>query len=92
MKDHLIFDVTDAETMSDTDSVGAYVRSGKAGALVTHHTPVEAGSITFGFVDGDVTVGTDTINETTHGLLTGEVIRLTSSGTLGSKHLLPASI
>lgn len=82
MKDHLIFDVTDADTIADTDSVGAYVRSGKAGALISHHSSVEAGSITFGFVDGDVTVGTDTINETAHGMQTGDVVQLTSTGTL----------
>lgn len=82
MKDQLVFDTTDIETIADSDSVGAYVRSGDAGALVTHHSPVEAGSVTFDFVDGDVTVGTDTINETAHGLLTGEVVQLTTTGTL----------
>jgi len=82
MKDHLIFDTTDVDTINDTDSVGAYVRSGDAGALITHHSPVEAGDVAFDFVDGDVTVGTDTINETAHGLLDGDVIQLTSTGTL----------
>lgn len=37
MKDHLIFDTTDANTIADTDSVGAYVRSDD-GTLITHHT------------------------------------------------------
>ena len=36
MKDHLIFDVTDATTMADTDSVGAYVRAGTDGTLIGH--------------------------------------------------------
>ena len=80
--DHLIFDTTDFETIDDTHSVGAFVRSGESGALITHHTPAEAGSVIFGFADGDVTVGTDSINETAHGLETGEVVRLTTTGVL----------
>ena len=82
MLDHLIFDTTDFETINDTHSVGAYVRSGRSGALVTHHSSPEAGTVTFGFVDGDVTVGTDTIAETAHGMVTGDVIQLTTSGVL----------
>jgi len=38
MKDHLIFDTTNATTIADTDSVGAFVRSGNNGKLITHHT------------------------------------------------------
>lgn len=34
MKDHLIFDVTDAGTIADTDSVGAFVRAGTDGTLI----------------------------------------------------------
>ena len=82
MLDHLLFDTTDFETMEDTHSVGAYVRSGKSGALITHHSSPEAGDVTFDFVDGDVTVGTDTITETAHGLVTGDVVQLTTTGTL----------
>ena len=37
MKDQLIFDVTDANTIADSDSVGAYVRSSD-GTLITHST------------------------------------------------------
>ena len=37
MKDHLIFDTTDATTIVDSDSVGAYVRSSD-GTLITHTT------------------------------------------------------
>jgi hypothetical protein len=80
--DHLLFDTTDFETMEDTHSVGAYVRSGRSGALITHHSPIEAGDVTFDFVDGDVTVGTDAIAETAHGLFTGDVVQLTTTGTL----------
>jgi hypothetical protein len=82
MIDHLIFDTSSFTTIDDTHSVGAYVRSGQSGALISHHSAPEAGSISFVFVDADVTPGTDTIVEAAHGLVTGDRIRLTSSGTL----------
>lgn len=82
MKDHLIFDTTDFTTMDDTDSVGAYIRSGRAGALVTHQSSQKTPSAAFTFVDGDVTVGTDTIAETAHGFVTGDVVQLSTTGTL----------
>ena len=82
MIDHLLFDTTDFDTIDDTHSVGAYVRSGESGALISHHAYPDAGSVTFDFVDGDVTVGTDTIAETAHGLVTGDVVQLTTTGTL----------
>ena len=41
MKDHLIFDFTDATTIADTDSVGAFVRAND-GTLITKHTIGEA--------------------------------------------------
>lgn len=82
MLDHLLFDTTDPETMEDTHNVGAYVRSDKSGALISHHGYAEASTLAFDFVDGDVTVGTDTIAETGHGLNTGDVVQLTSTGTL----------
>src|ERR1035438_9477632 len=37
MKDHLIFDTTDATSILDSDSVGAFVRASD-GTLITHHT------------------------------------------------------
>ena len=37
MKDQLIFDVTDADTIADSDSVGAFLRSSD-GTLITHST------------------------------------------------------
>ena len=43
---------------------------------------VTAGSTTFDFVDGDVNTGTDRITENTHGMVEGDVIRLTTTGTL----------
>lgn len=82
MLDHLLFDTTDAVTVEDTHSVGAYVRSGKSGALITHHSLQKPNAITFDFVDADVTPGTDSITETAHGLQTGDKVQLTSSGTL----------
>jgi len=36
MKDHLIFDTTDAGTITDSDSVGAFVRAGDDGTLIGH--------------------------------------------------------
>lgn len=35
MKDHLIFDITDADTIADSDSVGAYIRAAD-GTRITH--------------------------------------------------------
>jgi len=82
MIDHLIFDTTDGTTVADTHSVGAYVRSGQSGALVTHHSLQKPNAVTFTFVDADVTPGTDSIAETAHGLQTGDKVQLTSTGTL----------
>lgn len=36
MKDRLIFDVTDAQTIAATDSVGAWIRAGDDGTLIGH--------------------------------------------------------
>jgi len=36
MKDHLIFDTTNATTRADTDNVGAYVRAGDDGTVIGH--------------------------------------------------------
>jgi len=43
---------------------------------------VEAGSTTFTFVDGDVTVGTDVITKAGHGRANGDTVYLTSTGTV----------
>ena len=82
MKDHLIFDTLDIDTIEATDNIGAHIRSGKSGALVTHHADFKPAPAGFSFVDGDVTVGSDSIAETAHGLLTGDKVRLTTSGVL----------
>lgn len=38
MKDQLIFDTTSAATISDSDSIGAYVRAGSDGAVIDYQT------------------------------------------------------
>jgi hypothetical protein len=38
MKDQLIFDTTSADTIADSDSVGAYVRAGSDGAVIDYQT------------------------------------------------------
>lgn len=80
--DHLIFDTSSITTIEDTHSVGAYVRSGKSGALVTHHSLQKPSAGSFNFVDGDVVVGSDTITETAHGFQTGDKVQLTTTGVL----------
>jgi hypothetical protein len=83
MKDHLIFDTTDAATIADSDNVGAFLRS-DVGTLLTHTSVTKPANdmITVTFADGDVTVGTDTINISAHGLETGDKAQLTTTGTL----------
>jgi len=52
MKDHLIFDVTNADTILDSDSVGSFVRAND-GTLITKHSiseVVKAGLISQGLV------------------------------------------
>lgn len=80
--DHLIFDTTSAQTKDDTHSVGAFIRSGNSGALVTNHSLQKPSAGSFVFVDGDVTVGSDSIAETAHGFQTGDKVQLTTSGVL----------
>ncbi len=75
----LLFDVT---SMDVSANLGAYLRMGTTGKLPTYSSKTLAGNVTFTFVDGDVTVGSDLIAETAHGLETGDVVRLTTSGTL----------
>jgi hypothetical protein len=41
MNDHLLFDPTDSTTIADTHSVGAFVRSGNDGTLITYHTLID---------------------------------------------------
>jgi hypothetical protein len=79
---HLVFDASDIQTLEASHSVGAFVRSGKSGALITHHSLQKPNAVTFAFVDGDVTPASDTIAETAHGLQTGDKIQLTTTGVL----------
>ena len=63
-------------------------KDGVTTGTITTYAPVVKSSvrtiaaITFTFVDGDVTVGTDKIAETGHGMLTGDKVQFTTSGTL----------
>ena len=82
MKDHLIFDTSSKTTVEDTDSIGAYVRADKSGALITHHAMQKPSSGSFAFLDADVTPASDTIAESAHGFQTGDRIQLTTSGVL----------
>lgn len=79
---YLGFDPTDNGSIDASASMGAFVRSGKSGALITNHNSVENPGLSFVFVDGDISA--NAIAETAHGLDTGDKIRLTTSGTLPS--------
>ena len=81
-KDQVIFDPSDKTTIGDSDNIGSFTRSGESGALITNHNLIRAAGPSFDFADGDVTVGTDTINETAHGYSTGELVQLTTTGVL----------
>ena len=74
----------DSANPAESANVGAYLRMFDNGKLVSYSNLTEAGSISFDFVDGDVTVGTDTIAETAHGLETGDIVQLSTTGTLPS--------
>lgn len=78
----LLFDTTDAGTIEDTHSVGAYVRAGKGGAIVTYHADNQANSATANFTDTDVNTGTDQITLTAHGFQNGDRVQFSSGDTL----------
>lgn len=78
----LVFDPSDENSRLASANIGAYVRSGQSGALITHQSDVKDSVGTFDFVDADVNTSTDEISETGHGFNTGDVIQLTSTGTL----------
>src|SRR5574343_697433 len=86
----LVFDASDANTIDASANVGAFVRSGKEGALITNHSSVSDPGISFVFFDGDINAGNDTISEANHGLNTGDKIQLSTDGTLPSA-LSPAT-
>lgn len=85
MKDQLVFDVNSADTIADSDSIGAFLRAGDDGTRITH-IGFEADDhdqpSSVDFVDGDVTVGDDSIAESSHGYNTGDKGQLTTTGTL----------
>lgn len=78
----LVFDTIDAVSMTASANVGAYLRSGETGKLVTYSSVTPNLKATKNFADGDVTVGSDTINITAHGYETGDYVQLTTTGTL----------
>ena len=80
-KDRTVFDVG---YLSDSENVGAYVRSGQSGALVTNRSMLSNPGLSFVFVDGDITAASDYITEAAHGLMTGDQVQFTTSGTLPS--------
>lgn len=70
-------DISDTTTTSNFNARQGYEFIDKASA-----SPVKLLGANFDFVDGDVTVGTDSIAETGHGLLTGHKVQLSTTGTL----------
>lgn len=78
----LVFDTTDSNTILDSHSVGAHVRAGKGGAIITYHGDQQANSATDAFVPGDVTAGSDTITLTAHAFNNGDKVRFTTDDTL----------
>jgi hypothetical protein len=80
--DHLIFDTSSATSDQDTHNIGAYVRSGKSSALITHHALFKLPASPFSFADGDVSVANNTITEVAHGYRTGDLVQLTTTGVL----------
>jgi len=66
----------------ESANVGANLKSGLSGALLTNTGITLAASGSFNFVDADVTPASDTIAETAHGFQTGRRIQLTTSGVL----------
>lgn len=58
MKDQLIFDVTDADTIADSDSVGAFVRSSD-GTLITHTTSGGKEALDVNIAASDISIDVD---------------------------------
>lgn len=58
MKDQLVFDVTDANTIADSDSVGAYVRSSD-GTLITHTTEGSKEALDVNIAASDISIDVD---------------------------------
>jgi hypothetical protein len=72
----------DAANSAESANVGAFLRMGDTGKLASYSSRTIAGDVVFSFVDGDVTTGSDSIAETAHGLETGDIVRLTTTGVL----------
>lgn len=72
----------DPSAPAESANLGAFLRMDENGKLVSYSNFSLAGNVSFSFVDADVTVGSDSIAEVAHGLETGDIVQLTSSGTL----------
>lgn len=78
----LVFDTTDVESIQDSHNVGAYVRAGKGGAIITYHADQQANAATSAFTDTDVTAGSDEITLTAHAFNNGDKVQFTTDDTL----------
>lgn len=88
MKDHLLFDTTDATTMAETDSVGAYLRSAD-GTLLTHTDVGGKMALDVRVAEGinvevDLTAGEDSVSSWTKD---GSGVSITSTVVGGSTGL-----
>jgi hypothetical protein len=81
MKDHLIFDTTNATTIADSDSVGAYVRSSD-GTLITHTTVGGKDALDVNVVDG-INVEVD-LSHVDDSVALGDGTNLFTSTTVGA--------
>jgi hypothetical protein len=76
----LALDITQITTDGDLVAGGSVGATTRLPTALLGDTAASIGSFTF--VDGDVTVGSDTIGETSHPLSDGDTVYLTSTGTV----------
>jgi hypothetical protein len=79
---HLVFDTTDSASIQDSHSVGAHVRGGQGGAIITYHGQEQANTTTKVFAPSDVATGTEKITLTAHGFFNGDKVQFSSTGVL----------
>lgn len=86
------FILDDDETMQDTHSIGAYLRGGLSGAIISQSavSGLINNMINFDFVDADVNDATDVITSVDHRLESGQEIQLSTTGALPAP-LAPAT-
>lgn len=73
MKDKLIFDVSSAATIVDSDNIGAYLRA-EDGTLITHSRVARNTGKVLNINYSDFNAVTDNVTVTSHGLRTGDSI------------------